>query len=652
MSNHLNKVFFFMLLLALLFPIMASAQTMTNIPITEISPWAVGVNPVTSKVYVANHYRWVTVINGTTPIPVQLGMGGRAVGVNPVTNKIYIANQSSDNVTVIDDASNTSTTVQDKDPTTPAKAPYAVAVNVVTNKVYIANHGSNTVTVIDGVTNATTSIPVGSAPWAIAVNPVTNKVYVANNGSSNVTVIDGSGTNPPRNITVGPNPQGVALNPYTNKIYVTSFANGTVTEINGSTDAVEKPAISVGANPTALAVNPVTNKIYVVTTYSYGTVSVMDGVKFTRIATVNISAVSTSVPISVTVNPVTNIIYVTNNSSNTVDLIDGGSDTLLPRVTVGWNPAAVALNMLTSEAFVANSNLVSIANGDSVTLITETTIPTSPLVTTIPPFLGNTTSSVTPTFAMSATSTTGSPVRNVYYQVDSIQGVWQAATSSGGSYSATTATLPLGTHTMYAYATDGCDSTSINTGSQSSPLIGAIVSYTFTVTVPTPVTYTVTPFNTAHGSIAPFTPQSVIYNQTTSFTVKPDNGYMVESVTGCSGAITTPVTLPVASSVSYVTGFVTSNCDVTATFSPNLLPVRIGAAYYLDIPAAFAKALPGETIQATTGAPYSGALNIGSAVTLQGGFDAIYSPTRTGNTAVGSLTITTGSLIADQVTIQ
>ena len=123
MSNHLNKVFFFMLLLALLFPIMASAQTMTNIPITEISPWAVGVNPVTSKVYVANHYRWVTVINGTTPIPVQLGMGGRAVGVNPVTNKIYIANQSSDNVTVIDDASNTSTTVQDKDPTTPAKAP-------------------------------------------------------------------------------------------------------------------------------------------------------------------------------------------------------------------------------------------------------------------------------------------------------------------------------------------------------------------------------------------------------------------------------------------------------------------------------------------------------------------------------------------------
>jgi len=45
----------------------------------------------------------------TTTIPV--GTGDHAVAVNPVTNKIYVANGGSNNVTVIDGATNTPTTV-------------------------------------------------------------------------------------------------------------------------------------------------------------------------------------------------------------------------------------------------------------------------------------------------------------------------------------------------------------------------------------------------------------------------------------------------------------------------------------------------------------------------------------------------------------
>ena len=40
--------------------------------------------------------------------------------------------------------------------------------------------GSNNVTVIDGATNSTTTVQVGIKPQAVAVNPVTNKIYVAN----------------------------------------------------------------------------------------------------------------------------------------------------------------------------------------------------------------------------------------------------------------------------------------------------------------------------------------------------------------------------------------------------------------------------------------------------------------------------------------
>ena len=62
-----------------------------------------------------------------------------------------------------------------------------MAVNPVTNKIYVANDTSNNVTVIDGATNHN-HCAAGTAPYAVAVNPVTNKIYVANLHSNNVTV--------------------------------------------------------------------------------------------------------------------------------------------------------------------------------------------------------------------------------------------------------------------------------------------------------------------------------------------------------------------------------------------------------------------------------------------------------------------------------
>ena len=49
--------------------------------------------------------------------------------------------------------------------------------------------GSNNVTVIDGSTNSTTTVAAGTQPQAVAVNPVTNRIYAANWGSANVTAI-------------------------------------------------------------------------------------------------------------------------------------------------------------------------------------------------------------------------------------------------------------------------------------------------------------------------------------------------------------------------------------------------------------------------------------------------------------------------------
>ena len=103
-----------------------------------------------------------------------------AVAVNSVTNKIYVGEfgGSKGSVTVIDGATNTTTTV----PSGFGSA-CAIAVNPVTNKVYAPDLGANDVLVIDGATNATTTVPTGSDPFAKAVNSVTNEIYVVNANS-------------------------------------------------------------------------------------------------------------------------------------------------------------------------------------------------------------------------------------------------------------------------------------------------------------------------------------------------------------------------------------------------------------------------------------------------------------------------------------
>jgi YVTN family beta-propeller protein len=118
-----------------------------------------------------------------------------AIALNPATNTIYVANHDSNNVTVIDGFTGSLTA------TIPVgAAPVGVAVNPRTNFIYVANAGNSqtgnpgNVTVINGATNTTTTVsdPKATNPVAIAVNSATDKIYVVNRGSNNVTVIGGA----------------------------------------------------------------------------------------------------------------------------------------------------------------------------------------------------------------------------------------------------------------------------------------------------------------------------------------------------------------------------------------------------------------------------------------------------------------------------
>jgi YVTN family beta-propeller protein len=282
------------------------ASTGAATALSSISIWTdIKVNPVTNKIYVADGRLWV--IDGPTNVVTYFPqVSGELIGVNQVTNKIYIEHSQGNvegSVTVIDGATNAATI------TIPiAGEPAGIAVNTVTNKVYVGNEANNFVTVIDGATNSTTTVDIGANSAAIAVNPATNKVYVAGTG---MTVIDGA-TNVASTITAHggyAGQSGIAVNPLTNKIY--AIANsGNLTVIDGTTNAVS--SVVIGTFPTGLAVNSVTNQVFV-SCENNESISVVDGTTnafAASLATGGAASDAIPGPAEIALNPVTNNVYI------------------------------------------------------------------------------------------------------------------------------------------------------------------------------------------------------------------------------------------------------------------------------------------------------------------------------------------------------
>jgi hypothetical protein len=80
----------------------------------------------------------------------------------------------------------------------------------------------------------------------------------------------------------------------------------------------------------------------------------------------------------------------------------------------------------------------------------------------------------------------------------------------------------------------------------------------FTVTPLAPVRPGTVSQTGTGGSISPDTPQTVAEGSTTSFTVTPDPGFYIYSVTGCGGTL---------SGNTYTTGPITADCTVSASFA-------------------------------------------------------------------------------------
>lgn len=554
----------------------------------------------------------------TASPPIPVGANPVAIGINPVTNKVYVANQDSNTVTVIDRAAGTTKTIA------VGTAPMHIGINSETNRIYVGNITSANVSVIDGATDAVAvTLATGGAGWT-AVNPLTDRAYVLRYGNGDeVNVLQGDAyalTSATRSYT----PTALAINPVNNYLYIVHQTTGDIVALD-MTSTVPYPrrvcpdgaggirpfdeheanppaCINVPDVPVAVAVNPVTNKIYAISSAASAQVSVISGTNhtFTSLTPPGVGPVAKAIA----VNPLTNRIYAAFDAS--VVVIDGATNamTVIPSGAAGAGPVAIGINMSANRIYVPNANgtmtvingadnstaVLAIAPGARAVAVNPATNtvyvlgtavtpvagaagdPEQPtgIVTTFTALAGNTagpSGAISLSVANSFTPAPLSSTRKVYYQLDSRDGTWRTATGSG-PYTAAFSGLSQGTHTIYAFATNGLDAPNINTQPQHTPLIGNIAAYTFTVS------------GTAAPAQLGLSSTAVAFGAQSMGTTSPPK---VITLTNTGGSSLTVSGLAVSSAQFAQTNNCVSldpgqSCAVNVTFTPEVAPGALNSS--------------------------------------------------------------------------
>ena len=482
--------------------------------------------------------------------PAPAGAHPTAIAIDPVTRKLYVANHDDGTVTVM----HTRYPAAQAIATVPVgRQPNHVAINTETDAVYVSNEGDGTMSVIDARTNqvrATGTVQVGGA---MAVNPFTGHMFMLRESPSDEFNIIVGDAFLQASATRAYQPVTLAMNPVTNRLFVGTEATTDVVPFDMTGDAVyptrecpdghgglipdpgqsnpNPPAcIDVPGFPVSVAVNPVTNRAYALT--SAGQIAVIQGPAMTwNVITLAPEFAGTN-PQAIAVDPVANEYYVLYG--NRLVHMNGATDTAIAVRDLPGPGVALALDVNRGIAFVAtssgqmlwlatrlsgvNSGTVAIpadARGivfDPVTLrpyvlcaagVTTVTVSGDfPLRSTQPLTLNIRTLPQDRTFTTSgsividaASNMTPAPldqVRAVYYRLigpgdanDNSKPFARATRNGDGTWSAAYSGLSFGgNYILDAYATNGLDVDSINTDKARGLVQSLDVQYNFTVSGP------------------------------------------------------------------------------------------------------------------------------------------------------------------------
>jgi YVTN family beta-propeller protein len=485
---------------------------------TANTPNGIAINPITNQLYAANESALTVVDGASNVITATLGISSAApdMAYNPITNELYVIDGG---VVIVDGNTHAASPIS-------VGSPSRIAINTVTNKIYVTSVAGKSVTVIDGVTHTTTPINIGMSCYEIVVNFNTNKIYANFYNDGGLVVIDGATNNwniiTPNAAAIADSIQAIAVNPITNRLYALGVSDKLYV-LDGATDTTLAtiPTPSVSAFD-IIAINPITNKIYF-NLANVNKVAILDGI------TNNLTSIPTATwPVGVAVNPFTNKIYIHSRGAvGVVTVLDGGTNTTqtisglpelfhaiavnpitnkvyIPSFASGTNSVMIdgitnaptsisetasmggslAINLLANQIYISKNA----ATSSLIWIINEQNVQNLPLTVDITPLPDHIAHTGTPTFAFAPASAYSPAIQNVFYQVDTWTGPWRKATFSGGTWAGTTPFLQIGTHVMYAYASDSLEASSFDPSNANAQPVGKISAYGFNV-LPTDTLY-------------------------------------------------------------------------------------------------------------------------------------------------------------------
>lgn len=282
------------------FVIDTATDEVTNMLVGEgIKPSGIAVTQ-NETIYVAcywtnNVYAIDLTTNDVHEIPV--GLHPMEVAITLDESQAYVTNRHSNNVSVIDIASNSVIDTVDV-----GEEPYGVAINPNGTKAYVTNQASDSVSVIDTTTNKIiATVNVGKYPHGVAVTPDGKWVYVANHNTPHgtVSVINTTTDTTIQNISVGKYPCGVAITYDGKWVYVTNSGSNIVSIINTTTNTVMLKKVPVGICPSGLGqfIGSVQDsRIETITTLAPPPKKYLGGEPTTLIATVSATSKGTEKP--------------------------------------------------------------------------------------------------------------------------------------------------------------------------------------------------------------------------------------------------------------------------------------------------------------------------------------------------------------------
>ena len=356
---------------------------------------------------------------------ITVGSDPFGVAVDASAGTVYVADNGSNDMSVIDAATNEVTATVNV-----GSSPVGVAADSTAGIVYVANSGSNNLSLIDEATNkVAATVPVGGTPFGVAVDPSAGTVYATNFGSDNVSVIAVATDTVTATVPVGSRPLAVAADTSASTAYVANEASDTVSVISevlslsfpappsghirvAYSDTLSASggvapyawSVSAGALPDGMTLGASSGVLggtpTAAGTFSF-TVKVTDADNKTATEAVSLViaaggfGVTATIPVGsdpteVAVDPALGTVYVTNFADDTVSVIDAATNTVTATIPVGSEPWGVAVDPALGAVYVANyaDDTVSVIDVATNTVTATVPVGSAPLGVAVDPALG------------------------------------------------------------------------------------------------------------------------------------------------------------------------------------------------------------------------------------------------------------------------